>query len=424
MQEDGRSGQACMGSADPLPPTLILTKHVIEQFDNFELCTHFITLKSQNIKQNNTAKISCDTAACSHVSTNTREQLGPNQPGSLADRSAGVPVETSQNRQDSTHSLGSTNSRASSGEPGQQGGAAHEQKAPYFSILGRTSVDIIKSSGYKVGAGSGMSLQSSMAAGGEHPHGPPFSVRDSGAGSARPDTWVDHNRCNRQLRATASTAGCNLPQGLHTSWLLSISCVLCVMWPHVSAALVCPEPTAPTHLPPSVLQQALHQHCLVHLAPYQSPRRFIVLNAPLPRNPMGKINKKELLQLFFGKELQAASNAMPSGCGAAPLHSKCPCHAKAYSKSDFVLRFMGSLCKGRWPKAARCPLVSQPASFKVLFRPARAATWWRGHTALLSQCVSLTDVGRVSSTYVAASYPAFHKPTEVTEAKDASSQND
>jgi acyl-coenzyme A synthetase/AMP-(fatty) acid ligase len=43
------------------------------------------------------------------------------------------------------------------------------------------------------------------------------------------------------------------------------------------------------------LRQALREHCKTHLAPYKVPEEFILLQAELPRNVMGKINKKRLL---------------------------------------------------------------------------------------------------------------------------------
>jgi malonyl-CoA/methylmalonyl-CoA synthetase len=43
------------------------------------------------------------------------------------------------------------------------------------------------------------------------------------------------------------------------------------------------------------LRQALREHCKTHLAPYKVPKEFILLQAELPRNVMGKINKKQLL---------------------------------------------------------------------------------------------------------------------------------
>ncbi|KAF5836127.1 hypothetical protein DUNSADRAFT_6380 [Dunaliella salina] len=199
-----------------------------------------------------------DTAACSFVSTDIGEQVGPHNSdlGSpVADKNAGLPADANQKTQNSLHDPGSSNFRASSGEAGRHEGTATAQKAPYFSILGRTSVDIIKSSGYKVSA---LQVESILMA---HP-------------------------------SVSETAVLGVPDPVHGE---------------VITALVCPDPAAPTHVLHRDLQQALHQHCLVHLAPYQSPRRFIILDAPLPRNPMGKINKKELLQLFFGKELERAA---------------------------------------------------------------------------------------------------------------------
>lgn len=40
----------------------------------------------------------------------------------------------------------------------------------------------------------------------------------------------------------------------------------------------------------------LQQLCSKELASYSVPRKWLILNAPLPRNAMGKVNKKELLR--------------------------------------------------------------------------------------------------------------------------------
>jgi acyl-coenzyme A synthetase/AMP-(fatty) acid ligase len=68
-------------------------------------------------------------------------------------------------------------------------------------------------------------------------------------------------------------------------------------------ALVFPDPKQATPHDKISMEQALRQHCLHHLAPYQSPRRFVFLDAPLPRNAMGKVNKKELLHMFLKEML-------------------------------------------------------------------------------------------------------------------------
>lgn len=47
------------------------------------------------------------------------------------------------------------------------------------------------------------------------------------------------------------------------------------------------------------LIQQLQKHCQAELPSYAAPRQWRVLDQPLPRNAMGKINKKELLKAFF-----------------------------------------------------------------------------------------------------------------------------
>lgn len=44
------------------------------------------------------------------------------------------------------------------------------------------------------------------------------------------------------------------------------------------------------------------------LAVYKQPRKYVVLDA-LPRNAMGKVNKKELLKLYLEKEAQSSPRA-------------------------------------------------------------------------------------------------------------------
>jgi len=58
-----------------------------------------------------------------------------------------------------------------------------------------------------------------------------------------------------------------------------------------------------------LLIQELKQLCRTELAQYSVPRRWKVLQAPLPRNAMGKVNKKELLKTFFSAEATAAGPA-------------------------------------------------------------------------------------------------------------------
>jgi len=74
------------------------------------------------------------------------------------------------------------------------------------------------------------------------------------------------------------------------------------------------------HPPPSAcagLRHDLQQHCASRLAPYQCPRRYLVLDAPLPRNAMGKLNKKELLLTYFNEEVEAAAREAAGEAAAA-----------------------------------------------------------------------------------------------------------
>lgn len=49
------------------------------------------------------------------------------------------------------------------------------------------------------------------------------------------------------------------------------------------------------------LLSQLQEHCRQELAGYSVPRRWLLLEDPLPRNAMGKVNKKELLAQFFSQ---------------------------------------------------------------------------------------------------------------------------
>lgn len=53
------------------------------------------------------------------------------------------------------------------------------------------------------------------------------------------------------------------------------------------------------------LVSELQQLCAESLASYSIPRKWLVLEAPLPRNAMGKVNKKELLREYVGQLQQA-----------------------------------------------------------------------------------------------------------------------
>jgi acyl-coenzyme A synthetase/AMP-(fatty) acid ligase len=52
--------------------------------------------------------------------------------------------------------------------------------------------------------------------------------------------------------------------------------------------------------------------CAARLPPYAAPRVTKVLRAPLPRNAMGKIAKKELARQFFGAAAAPPPSSPPS----------------------------------------------------------------------------------------------------------------
>lgn len=71
----------------------------------------------------------------------------------------------------------------------------------------------------------------------------------------------------------------------------------------VVTALVHPKATADASGSEGDKEQLvseLQQLCADSLASYSIPRKWVMLDAPLPRNAMGKINKKELLRQYFG----------------------------------------------------------------------------------------------------------------------------
>eukprot|EP01064_Diplonema_japonicum_P031289 TRINITY_DN5538_c0_g1_i1.p1 TRINITY_DN5538_c0_g1~~TRINITY_DN5538_c0_g1_i1.p1 ORF type:complete len:521 (+),score=149.97 TRINITY_DN5538_c0_g1_i1:76-1563(+) len=107
-----------------------------------------------------------------------------------------------------------------------------------YSILGRSSVDIIKSSGYKLSA---LEIEAVLL---ESP-----DVCEAAVLGVPDDTYGE-----------------------------------------VVGAII--APADPAHPPAN-----LRDYCLQSLAPYKAPRLFKFLDA-LPRNAMGKVNKKELVKLF------------------------------------------------------------------------------------------------------------------------------
>jgi malonyl-CoA/methylmalonyl-CoA synthetase len=117
-------------------------------------------------------------------------------------------------------------------------------------ILGRTSVDIIKSGGYKLSA---LDIESTLL---HHP-----DVEEAAV-----------------LGAPHEELG------------------------QIVTALVYPKQLKVSQDDPQSEQQlleGLNELCSQELPKCSVPRKWVVLDAPLPRNAMGKVNKKELLAQFL-----------------------------------------------------------------------------------------------------------------------------
>ncbi|KAF8067359.1 Acsf3 [Scenedesmus sp. PABB004] len=116
-----------------------------------------------------------------------------------------------------------------------------EGAPPYYRIVGRTSVDVIKTGGFKVSA---LDVEGEL---------------------------LHH-------AGVAEAAVLGLP---HDTLGEAV------------AALVVPCPGA------ALDEAALRAHAAARLPPYAVPRVWRLLDAPLPRNAMGKVNKRELAAAFF-----------------------------------------------------------------------------------------------------------------------------
>lgn len=84
--------------------------------------------------------------------------------------------------------------------------------------------------------------------------------------------------------------------------------------------MVVPQAPPVDGRPPESLSEAsLAAFCATVLAPYQAPRVYKFLPPPgLPRNAMGKVNKKQLVATFFGDwSSSCGSSASGSVAGAA-----------------------------------------------------------------------------------------------------------
>lgn len=146
----------------------------------------------------------------------------------------------------------------------------------HLQILGRSSVDIIKSGGYKISA---LDVEGAIL---QHP-------------------------------AVAEAAVLGVP---HT---MMGQVVTALVYPRSAAAAAASSRGLSGDSSSSSSSQAAEQgstdgftqqlemHCKGELAAYAVPRLWKVLDQPLPRNAMGKVNKKQLLKTFFPEELAAAA---------------------------------------------------------------------------------------------------------------------
>lgn len=122
----------------------------------------------------------------------------------------------------------------------------------YYRVLGRMSTDILKTGGYKVSA---LEIEEALR---EHPDIAECAV----VGLPDPE-WGERVAAAVVLRPEGPLAGSSTP-----------------------------EPTGPT-----LSLEALRGWARSRLAPYKLPTRLVVLPA-LPRNPMGKVVKSEVLRRF------------------------------------------------------------------------------------------------------------------------------
>lgn len=117
-------------------------------------------------------------------------------------------------------------------------------------ILGRTSVDIIKSGGYRLSA---LDIES---------------------------TVLHHPR-------VAEVAVVGLPDDQLGQLVTALV--------HLKPAAAVPA----AEQSQEQLMAELQTLCERELASYSVPRKWVLLDAPLPRNAMGKVNKKELLAQYM-----------------------------------------------------------------------------------------------------------------------------
>lgn len=118
----------------------------------------------------------------------------------------------------------------------------------YFRILGRTSVDIIKSGGYKISA---LKIENKLL---EHP-----SLQEVVVLGIPDNVYGERIACVATLRE-----GCTMTELELMTWATD------------------------------------------ELPPYEIPRHLLILSK-IPRNAMGKVNKKELKELYLSKTQDGSS---------------------------------------------------------------------------------------------------------------------
>lgn len=156
-------------------------------------------------------------------------------------------------------------------------------------ILGRTSVDIIKSGGFKISA---LDIESTLL---HHP-----GVAEAAVLGVPDDMLGQVVAALIHPKApAASTSGNGSNAGSSSS----------------SSGADGPA----QQVAGDDLVSQLKALCKEEVAAYAIPRQWKLLDGPLPRNAMGKVNKKELLKQFFPQE--AASAATPAGQGESSTAS-------------------------------------------------------------------------------------------------------
>ncbi|GLC43965.1 hypothetical protein PLESTB_000214700 [Pleodorina starrii] len=146
---------------------------------------------------------------------------------------------------------------------------------PYFSIEGRTSVDIIKSSGYKISA---LQIESVIM---EHP-----AISEVAVLGVPDETFGE---VVTALVAAKQPQPQPQPQTSQTS-----------QTSQTATGADAAERAVAVAARPEVGE--LQRFCRERLAAYQVPKRWQWVSA-LPRNAMGKVNKKELLRMLQAGEL-------------------------------------------------------------------------------------------------------------------------